>query len=224
MMFTMKPAKLLISILPRDKGEQYVAITKAAGARGGTLTYGRTHEGGRLMCLLSLADVHHEIVFTLMGDEACAVLDAVKHAASENSKKRNGLAMLLDVGGRMFRTEQAQTIQTGQDVEKRTMQSGYTLITVIVNNGYGDDVMVAARKAGATGGTILNARGTGTEDDVRFFGINLVPEKEMLLIVAENEKISAIVDAVNATPHLCEPGGGIVYTMNVEEFVVLGKA
>ena len=76
------------------------------------------------------------------------------------------------------------------------MNSGHTLLTVIVNHGYADDVMAEARKAGAAGGTILNARGTGKEEDVKFFGITLVPEKEMLLIVAENAKAPAILEAI----------------------------
>jgi len=218
----MQSAKMLISIIPRGTGEKYVAVTKAAGARGGTLAYGRTSEGSRLMELLSLADVYQEIAFTLMGGEAQTVLDAVVAAAREHPKKRNGLAMMLDVSGKMVRTTTEDSTPAGA-TETQRMESGYTLITVIVNNGYADDVMVAARKAGATGGTILTARGTGTEEDVRFFGISLVPEKEMLLIIAEAAKVGAIVQAVSDTPHLCEPGGGIVYTQNVEQFVILGK-
>ena len=104
------------------------------------------------------------------------------------------------------------------------MESGFTLITLIVNAGFADDVMAAARRAGATGGTIFNARGTGTEEDVKFFGIALVPEKEMLLIVAAKDRVETILQAVNATPRLCEPGGGIAFAMDVERFVVLGKA
>lgn len=102
------------------------------------------------------------------------------------------------------------------------MESNYHLITVIVNHGYADDVMAAARKAGATGGTILNARGTGTEADVKFFGISLVPEKEMLLVVAEKDRVEAILQAVGNVPNLSEPGGGIAYTMSVEKFIRLG--
>ena len=83
--------------------------------------------------------------------------------------------------------------------------------------------MAEARKAGAAGGTILNARGTGKEEDVKFFGITLVPEKEMLLIVTEDSKAPAILEAIRKIPHLTEPGGGIVYAMNVEQFIVLGK-
>ncbi len=103
------------------------------------------------------------------------------------------------------------------------MESGYKLISVIVNSGYAEDVMAAARKAGASGGTIINARGTGTEDDVKFFGITLIPEKEMLLIIAEQDKVDDIYEKISEVPTLAEPGGGIFYSINVEKFVLLGK-
>jgi nitrogen regulatory protein PII len=102
------------------------------------------------------------------------------------------------------------------------MESGYLLLTAIVNTGCADDVMAEARKAGARGGTILTARGTGTEEDVKFFGITLVPEKEVLLIVAEKEGAESVLAAMRSVPVLREPGGGIVYTQNVEQFIVLG--
>ena len=102
------------------------------------------------------------------------------------------------------------------------MESGHKLITVIVNTGCAEDVMAVARRAGARGGTILTARGTGTEEDVKFFGISLVPEKDMLLIVAAGNVAPAILEAVAAMPALREPGGGIVYSVNIEEFIPLG--
>ena len=209
---------LLISMLGRHHAEQYVAVTKAAGARGGTIMYGRSVTDSRLMQALSLADVPQEIVFTLMGAESAAVLAAVQAAAHANPKKLAGTALLLNVSGMPGRSP-----HTTPPSEDTAMDSGRTLITVIVNNGYADDVMAAARKAGAFGGTILNARGTGTEEDVKFFSLSIVPEKEMLLIVAYNDKVDQIVAAISATPHLCEPGGGIVYTMPVGQFIVLGQ-
>jgi len=92
------------------------------------------------------------------------------------------------------------------------------LVITITNCGYCEDLMSAARTAGAQGGTIVNARGTGTEEDVTFFGIHLVPEKEMLLIVANNEDAHNIVEAIKSHSVLKEPGAGIVFTLNIEEF------
>jgi nitrogen regulatory protein PII len=223
MSLSFKPGKLLISMVGRNRAEQYVSATKAAGARGGTIMYGRSVGENPIMLALSLADVQQEIVFTLMGDEQAAVLEAALAAAREQPKKFGGMALLLDVAAMLIRVKPGDDAARNFHQEEHVMESGFKLITVIVNNGYADDVMAAARKAGAAGGTILNARGTGTAEDVKFFAITLVPEKEVLLIVTPDDKAEPIVAAINEVPHLCEPGGGIVYTMNVERFIILGK-
>jgi len=99
------------------------------------------------------------------------------------------------------------------------MESNNTLITFIVNHGDAYDIMDAARKAGARGGTIVNAHGTGKENDVKFFGINLMSEKEMLLIVAENDQVDIILNAIRDLPVFKRPGGGIIYTTEVSRFI-----
>ena len=213
-----KPGKLLICFVGRHKGERLVAVAKRAGARGGTIALGKTLADNRLLQAFSLADVQQDIVITLLGDEARAVTEAIKTAAP---KKFAGLAVVLDVAGILLRG--CTDLPSDKDAERDIMESGYKLITVIVNNGYAEDVMAVARKAGAKGGTILTARGTGTEEDVRFFGITLVPEKDVLMIVAARDATHSILSAISAMPVFSEPGGGIIYSMNVEEFITLGK-
>ncbi len=219
---TFHQGKMLLSMVPRNKGDQLVAVTKTAGARGGTITPGRAVVDNKILQMLSLADMLQDIVFTVMRDEAEAVIEAVR--AAYCNKKLCGVALLLDVTGLLVRVP-ADTAPLDRNVSEirreKKMESGYTLL--IVNYGYADDVMAEARKAGATGGTIMNARGTGTEEDVKFFGITLVPEKETVMIVADNAKVNDIVAAICKVPTLSEPGGGIVYTQNVEQFIVLGK-
>lgn len=223
MSITFTPAKMFIGLVGRHKGELIVAAAKAAGARGGTIGLGRTESNNSVLRALSLADVQQDIVFGLMGPEKDAVVEAVVRAAAANPKKLSGYAILLDVSSMMTRHPQSAPQASEEPTGRETMESGFELITVITNTGYGDTVMAEARKAGATGGTILNARGTGTKEDVKFFSIALVPEKDMLLIVAAKEKTAGIIKAVTSIPKLNEPGGGVVYTMNVEEFIVLGK-
>ena len=219
-----RSGKLLISMVGRNKGDDFVDVTKEAGARGGTVALGRAVVDNRLLQLLSLADMLQDVVFTLMRDETEAVIEAVRRAYRNPSGKISGLSIVLDVSDMLVRvTSQNNKPGAAPDTRSEHMNSGHTLLTVIVNHGYADDVMAEARKAGATGGTILNARGTGKEEDVKFFGITLVPEKEMLMIVAEDAKAPAILEAIRKIPRLTEPGGGIVYAMNVEQFIVLGK-
>lgn len=222
MSLTFLPGKLLISMVGRHKGEKLMAAAKAAGARGGTIAFGRAVVDSKILQALALADVQQDIVFTLMRDEACAILAALRDTCRQQPKKFGGIAIVLDVSGMLVRQPQ-NAIEPTTDARSETMESGYTLLTVIVNNGYADDVMAQARKAGAKGGTILTGRGTASEEDVKFFGITLVPEKEVLLIVAEKETVDPILAAIRTVPALAEPGGGIVYAMNVEQFILLGQ-
>lgn len=219
-------AKMLICFVGRYRGELLVEAGKAAGARGGTLAFGTTLCNNRILQALSMADVQQDVVFTVMGTEAPAVVQAIKKAAALDPKRLSGSAVLLGAPELFIRKtpqNQDQDAQPSPEGKRNPKMSGYKLITIIINAGYAIEVMVAARQAGATGGTILNARGTGTKDDMKFFSISLVPEKEMLLIVAAEDKVKDIVAAVGNVPKLCEPGGGILFNINVEEFIRLGE-
>ena len=99
------------------------------------------------------------------------------------------------------------------------MESNDVQITFIVSHGDAYDVMTAAREAGARGGTILNAHGTRREDDAQFFGMTLGSEKEMLVIIAEKDEATNILNAVKDLPVFKRTGGGIIYTHEVKRFI-----
>ena len=92
------------------------------------------------------------------------------------------------------------------------------LIVVIVNQGFEEEVMRAARNAGAKGGTVFNARGTVTADDeVKFLGITLHPNKEIVYILTKSEDKVEIMKAIRDKIGLATPGAGILFTLPVEE-------
>ena len=80
--------------------------------------------------------------------------------------------------------------------EKPDMNTTHELIVVILNEGCSDMVMAAARPAGATGGTVLSGKGTGARESEKFLGISLANEKDVVLIVADKAKKSAIMKAI----------------------------
>ena len=80
--------------------------------------------------------------------------------------------------------------------EKPAAYSTHELIMVILNEGCSDMVMAAARPAGATGGTVLSGKGTGAREAEKFLGISLASEKDVVLIVADKKKKSAIMKAI----------------------------
>lgn len=92
----------------------------------------------------------------------------------------------------------------------------FEVVVVIVNEGHSEKVMDAAREAGARGGTIAHARGSGTKDIEKKYGIVITPQKEMIYILV-NEKIrDAVMSAVNKAAGLDTLGQGIVFSLPVD--------
>lgn len=84
-----------------------------------------------------------------------------------------------------------------QKEEESTLQNTtHQLITVIAEQGYIEMIMEAAREAGAYGGTVIHAKGTGMAAADKFMGVSLAAEKEMIFIVTKTEQKNAIMQAI----------------------------
>ena len=70
------------------------------------------------------------------------------------------------------------------------------LIIAIAEHGYNEQVMEAAKKGGAYGGTVIHAKGTGMEAAEKFMGIHLASEKEVIYIVAKTSQKNAIMQSI----------------------------
>ncbi|MDR1909283.1 MAG: hypothetical protein LBQ35_05150 [Spirochaetaceae bacterium] len=90
------------------------------------------------------------------------------------------------------------------------------LIVAVVNKGYSDELITAAREAGARGGTIINARGMTHEGPVRFFGISVQEEKEIIIILAAREQKLPIMQALSNNFGLNTEAEGFVFSLPVD--------
>ena len=102
-----------------------------------------------------------------------------------------------------------------------TDEYSHDLIVSIVNQGYSDELMNTARRAGATGGTVINTRGAAHQGAVKFFGISVQDEKEMILILAGREKKVPIMQAICEAHGLNSQARGIVFSLPVDNVVGL---
>ena len=93
----------------------------------------------------------------------------------------------------------------------------YKAIYVIVDKGNAEDVIEAANKAGARGGTIVNARGSGFHETHKLFSIEIEPEKDQVIIIAKSELKDAIVETIKTGQKITEPGNGIMFVLDVNE-------
>ena len=91
----------------------------------------------------------------------------------------------------------------------------YELIVVITNIGYSDMAMEAARSAGASGGTIIHARGTQRKETEDFLGISLATERDMIFIVCNSEDKNGIMTSIMENAGLDTKAGSLVFSMPV---------
>ena len=97
----------------------------------------------------------------------------------------------------------------------------HEVIFFIVNSGFSDEVMNAAREFGARGGTVIRARGTANMEAEKLFNIAIQPEKEIVMILIESKLKNDILHALYKAVGLNTPGQGIAFTMPVESVVGL---
>ncbi|MBB5142680.1 P-II family nitrogen regulator [Desulfovibrio intestinalis] len=216
------PAKLLVVFADCGCGMAVVDASKEGGARGGTRLHGRCLAEDGCSCGSCPDCVDQDIILILTQDETENVITAIVEGTLKNPRCRAGAAIVLDVPKTLLRANQTASHEPLlHTIEGKDMKSGYTMICSIINYGQAEELMAVARQAGARGGTILGARGTGTEEDVKFFGISLTPEKEFLVIISENAATDGILEALSSQPVFSEPGGGIVFTTSIERYISL---
>ena len=97
----------------------------------------------------------------------------------------------------------------------------HEVIICIVNAGFADDVMDAAKEFGARGGTVIHARGTANSEAVKKFEIPVQPEKEMVMILVPTEIKDNILHALYRAVGLKTPGQGIAFSLPVDGVVGL---
>ncbi|MBQ5389462.1 MAG: transposase [Clostridia bacterium] len=95
------------------------------------------------------------------------------------------------------------------------------MIAAVVNLGYSEDVMTAARAAGAGGGTVLHSRSVVDDSALPHVGAGLAEEKDIVLIVANSETKLAIMQAISEKCGIRSEAKGIVYSFPIDNVIGL---
>ena len=101
------------------------------------------------------------------------------------------------------------------------MKFEHEVIFCVVNAGFSEAVMDAAKEFGARGGTVIRARGTANSESEKLFGITIQPEKEIVMILVPSDIKDDILHALYREVGLKTPGQGIAFSMPVDNVVGL---
>ena len=186
-------ADLILAITDRSRGGDFAAWLQEQGASLVLSVLGRGTATQAVLDCLGLEATEKSVLLCLLP----AQKDLFRRAVSALWLDVPGQGVMMavplsSIGGAAAKTH----LLPGETEERMETKGTHELILVIANQGCTDQVMDAARGAGATGGTAVHAKGTGTELARKFFGVTLAAEKELIFILSTAESRKPIMKAI----------------------------
>lgn len=218
----MQGVKYFIAITRREYTEQYIEFLhdECGAAVLYKLTNGTAADS--VLNYLGLEKTEKVMFEGLIREEKIAVMKKGLKDRFNIDFAGNGIAIFMPADGIGGETAKNYLIGeepvTRREEDKNGMEerSKFVLITTIADKGNTDTVMDAARSAGASGGTVAKAKGTGAQI-AKFFGISIAEEKEMVYIVAKRENRDGIMRAIMEKAGRDTPAHGVVFSLPVDE-------
>ncbi len=138
----------------------------------------------------------------------------------------NGVAFTAAISGAsslLFQMLTTFGAETAAPVKERDgihmTDTRHSMILAIVDQGCSELVMEAARPAGATGGTVINSRWLPDEETIKFWNISVRQEKEIVLILTDEDKKHAIMQAIAARCGAGSEAHGVVASLPVDDVI-----
>ena len=100
-------------------------------------------------------------------------------------------------------------------------EAKHTLVAAVVNRGFSEDVMNAARAAGARGGTVIHSRCIGNEEATGVWGLSVQEEKEIILILSKAEVKLDIMRSITEMCGVNSKAQGVVFSFPVDSVMGL---
>lgn len=209
------PFLTMTLILSEHQCHKFARITKEKDICGGIILLGRGTVKNAALNLLGIKSQKREIITILLKKEnAKDVLDFLTKEL-QLQEPGHGIAYTTPVviAGQIFNDKQ----DTWNALEGMEGESMFKKLTVVVNRGMAEDVMAIARKSGVKGGTILHGRGTGSASTAKLLGMEIEPEKELVMILMPGDLIDKVVNNLFQELKMDIPGNGILFVEPVLE-------
>ncbi|MBE7003252.1 MAG: P-II family nitrogen regulator [Ruminococcaceae bacterium] len=210
---------LLTSIADRRLLPKFIALYQEKGIAVNFISLGYGTVSGERAALF-LDQSEKAVIFSVVTSEKWKEAKRALRQSIRIDVPGVGIAFLVpmsSIGGRRelaLLTDGQNFVRGEESVMKGTDRE---LLIVISNQGYNEAVMDAAREAGAYGGTVVHARGTGMERAEKFLGISLASEKDMVFIVVKSEQRDRIMQSIMLKAGMSTPAKAIVFSLPVTD-------
>ena len=211
---------MIVTITNRNLTKKFMDFYVQSGLEVSAITVGMGTAASDILDYFGLEGAEKVIIFQIVTDTKWKEIKQGLQRRMKIDIPGIGIAFVVplsSIGGKKalnYLTCGQEFVKGDESVLKETK---YELLVVIANQGYTEMVMDAAREVHATGGTVIHAKGTGAERAEKFLGVTLVPEKEMLFIVAKKEEKNNIMRAIMDKAGLESKARSIVFSLPVTD-------
>ena len=220
--------RLLFLIATPKLVNKAVALLKEGDIPTQYLIHGQGTASSQVMDMLGLDGVDKNILMGMMpkafADGMLIKLRKKLHLGMPNT----GIAFTLPLSGSSGRVVQLMEGLEAEDrprlLERRESgmtENEYSMIMAIVNQGFSEDVMNAARPKGASGGTVFHSRRIGSQEAMKFWKISVQEEREVVIILAQKEDKLAIMKEIGQKCGMQSKAQGVVMSLPVDGIVGL---
>lgn len=211
---------LMVTITDRDRTKKFINFYKESGVEVSTITVGKGTAASEILDYFGLEGAEKSVLFHVVTGTKWKELKQGLRRKLQIDVPGTGIAFVIALSS-MGGKKALNYLTDGQDYvkgEESTLKdTKYELLVVIANQGYTELIMDAARSVHAAGGTVIHARGTGTDKAEKFMGVTLVPEKEMVFIVVRKENKNNIMRAIMDQAGLESKARSIVFSLPVTD-------
>ena len=211
---------MMATISDRNQARQFLAFYREYEITVSLITFGRGTTASEILDSFGLEAAQKVVIFAFVTDSEWKRIKTGLQRQMKIDVPGSGIACIIpvsSVGGK----KQLQFLTEGRDFKKEEesvlKDTRYELLVVIANQGYTEMIMDAAREASAVGGTVIHAKGTGTEKAERFLGVSIAAEKEMIFMVTRREGKNDIMRAIMNQAGLDSRAGAIVFSLPVTD-------
>jgi len=219
--------KLIVTIVDRGRGAKAADLYRSRNLHIDFICLGLGTANSKILNYFGLAETEKDIVFTLA--PAGRLPGLLREAKDVLHLERPGKGVLFTVPLSGLSSQitailnkpeyRMEENEMKEETLPREETPAFDLVLTILNRGYTDMVMDAAKEAGARGGTVINARRVGFEDMQNLLGFKIQPEKEIISILIPRTEKKPVMQAINRVAGMTTECRGIVFSMPVDDIL-----
>lgn len=216
----MSDVYIMTTIIDRKNSKKYIDLYKKDKLEVMYITLGEGTARGDILDYLGLEASEKMVIFNFVQQRDWMLTKKDLQRKLQIDAPGEGIAFLVplsSIGGKRTLQFLLDRKELPESEESTLKDTTYELIVAIADQGNLEMVMDAARGAGAYGGTVIHAKGTGMEYAEKYLGVTIAAEKAMIFIVTKKDQKNSIMKAIMEQAGMQTPAKTIVFSLPVTD-------